>query len=69
MIEEFEIDVSLYYLQQVIFSLDAYQYDKDILRILNELKSLVDKKMFTCSKYPNKDIKDVKYKTVFYYED
>lgn len=69
MIEEIEFDENLFFLQHVLFALDTYNFDKDILKLLNELKSLVDKKMFYSSKYHNKDLKDVKYKTVFYYED
>ncbi len=46
-IKELKIDINLLHLQQVIFDLDNYNYDSDIIRLLNELKTLVDKKIYS----------------------
>lgn len=45
--KELKIDINLLHLQQVIFDLDNYNYDSDIIRLLNELKTLVDKKIYS----------------------
>ena len=45
--QEIEVDRNLYHLQEVLFDLDNYSFDSDIIRILNELKFILDKKMFS----------------------
>lgn len=67
MSEEIEFDVNLLYLQNLLFSLDNFRFDKDIIVLLNELSSLVNKKIFSSCKYPSLDIKDVKYKIYLEY--
>lgn len=47
LIKELKVDINLLHLQQVIFDLDNYNYDSDIIRLLNELKTLVDKKIYS----------------------
>ena len=46
MSEEIEFDVNLLYLQNLLFSLDNFHFDKDVIVLLNELSSLVNKKIF-----------------------
>ena len=55
MYREVEVDVGLYNLSQVLMYLDNYKFDNDIDKILNKLKKVVDKKMFS-----NYDIYDEK---------
>lgn len=47
MYKDFVVDSNLYHLLNVLFDLDSYKFDKDIIKILNDLKILVDKKMFS----------------------
>lgn len=44
---DLNIDYGLFYLEQVLFSLDDYNFDSDIIKILNDLKTLVDKKLYS----------------------
>ena len=55
MYKEVEVDVNLYNLSQILTYLDSYKFDNDITNILNNLKKVVDKKMFS-----NYDICDEK---------
>ena len=55
MYKEIEVDVNLYNLSQILTYLDNYRFDNDITNILNKLKKVVDKKMFS-----NYDICDEK---------
>lgn len=41
------IDKNLYHLQNVLFDLDNYSFDSDIIALLNDLKSLVDNKLLS----------------------
>lgn len=44
---EIEVDRNLYHLQEVLFDLDNYSFDSDILKLLNELTTLVNNKIFS----------------------
>lgn len=46
---EIEVDSNLFHLQNVLFDLSNYKFDKDILVLLNQLQTLVTNKMY--SKY------------------
>lgn len=46
---EIEVDSNLLYLQNVLFDLSNYKFDKDILALLNQLQTLLTNKMY--SKY------------------
>ena len=46
-VKELTVDENLLHLQNVLFDLDTYKFDREILKLLIELKSLVDKKMFS----------------------
>lgn len=41
------IDKNLYHLQNVLFDLDNYSFDSDIIALLNDLKTLVDNKLLS----------------------
>lgn len=41
------IDKNLYHLQNVLFDLDNYSFDSDIIALLNDLKYLVDNKLLS----------------------
>ena len=45
MIEELQVEENLIHLEKVLFDLDNYRFDKDVITLLNQLKSLVDKKL------------------------
>lgn len=47
MFQEIEVDSNLYHLENVLFDLDSYKFDKDIIKLLNDLKTLVDKKLYS----------------------
>ena len=55
-VEEISIDENLWHLENVLFDLDNYTFDKDILKLLNELKQLVDNKLFSNFNKNNLDI-------------
>lgn len=44
---EFFIDKNLYHLQNVLFDLDNYSFDSDIIALLNELMELVQRKLLS----------------------
>lgn len=45
--KELVVNRSLYHLLEVLLDLDNYKFDKDIIAILNQLKSEVDKKIYS----------------------
>lgn len=46
MYKTLKVDSNLLHLQNVLFDLDNYSFDRDVLKLLNDLKSLVDRKMY-----------------------
>ena len=56
MYKDIVVDRNLYHLMNVLFDLDSYKFDKDIIKILNDLKNLVDKKMFSNFDFSNYNI-------------
>lgn len=44
--KEIEVDFNLFHLLYVLFDLDNYTFDRDIIELLNQLHTLVNKKMF-----------------------
>lgn len=46
-VEELKVDEALIYLENLLFSLDAYKFDRDVISLLNDLKTLVDKKLYS----------------------
>ena len=57
-IEELPVDESLIHLEHVIFDLDSYKFDRDILSKINELKTLVDKKLYSNFNLKGRDIEE-----------
>ena len=64
-VEEISIDENLWHLENVLFDLDNYTFDKDILKLLNELKQLVDNKLFSNFNKNNLDIES--FEVIFKY--
>lgn len=54
--KDIEVDRNLYHLMNLLFDLDCYNFDSDIIRLLNELKTLVDKKLFANYDFSNYNI-------------
>ena len=55
-VQTLKVDRNLLHLENVIFDLDNYKFDSDIIKLLNELKTLVDKKLFSNLNYNDLDI-------------
>lgn len=55
-VQTLKVDRNLLHLENVIFDLDNYEFDSDIIKLLNELKTLVDKKLFSNLNYNDLDI-------------
>lgn len=66
MFVEVESDLNLIYLEQVLFSLDNYKFEKDILIKLSELRELVNKKVNSSLPTGDYYIDEVKFKQVIY---
>lgn len=60
MYKEIVVDRNLYHLLDVLFDLDSYKFDSDILKLLNDLKVLVDKKLWANTNLSGYDIMDEK---------
>ena len=56
MYKDIVVDRNLYHLMNVLFDLDSYKFYKYIIKILNDLKNLVDKKMFSNFDFSNYNI-------------
>lgn len=55
-------DRSLIHLEDMLFDLDHYSFDRDIIKLLNELKTLLNKKMYKDEFNPGGyDIKETQY--------
>lgn len=60
MYKEIEVDRNLYHLLNVLLDLDSYQFDRDVIALLNQLKSLVDKKLWSGLDFEDYNIMDEK---------
>ena len=68
-IENLKVDESLLHLQNVLFDLDNYSFDRDILELLNTLKSLVDNKLYSNFNLNNLDIEKAEIIVKYYLKD
>ena len=59
-VEELQVDENLIHLENVIFDLDSYKFDRDVIALLNQLKSLVDKKLYSNFNLKGRDIAEQK---------
>ena len=59
-VEELQVDEDLIHLVNVIFNLDSYKFDRDVIALLNQLKSLVDKKLYSNFNLKGRDIVEQK---------
>lgn len=57
-VEELQVDEDLIHLEHVIFDLDIYKFDRDVIALLNQLKSLVDKKLYSNFNLKGRDIEE-----------
>lgn len=57
-VEELQVDENLIHLENVILDLDSYKFDRDVIALLNQLKSLVDKKLYSNFNLKGLDIKE-----------
>lgn len=65
---QIEVDENLLFLQYFLFCLDNYKFDRDIIKLLNDLKILVDNKLYAPLNETNFDIVSQKTKIVFEFE-
>lgn len=68
-IENLKVDESLLHLQNVLFDLDNYSFDMEILELLNPLKSLVDNKLYSNFNLNNLDIEKTEIIVKYYLKD
>ena len=66
--ETLKVDRNLLHLEDVLFDLDYYEFDNDIIKLLNDLKNLVDKKLYSNSNYNNLDIVEQELIIKFYFK-
>lgn len=67
-VQTLKVDRNLLHLENVIFDLDCYKFDSDIIKLLNELRTLVDKKLFSNLNYNDLDIVEQELFIKFYFE-
>lgn len=60
MYKEVVVDSNLYHLENVLFDLDHYKFDRDVIKLLNQLKTLVDNKLWSGLDFENYNIMDEK---------
>lgn len=67
--ENLVIDFNLLYLNNLLLDLDNYSFDNDVLKLLNRLKCIVEKKLYSNLKYP--DLNAIKEELIikYYYEN
>ena len=58
MYKDILVDANLLHLQNILFDLENYSFDTDIIRLLNDLKSLVDNKMYHNYTFSNYNVMD-----------
>ena len=56
MYKEIPVDRNLLFLSEVLFALDSYTFDSDIIKLLNDLSFLVNKKMFSNYDFENYNV-------------
>ena len=56
MYKEIPVDRNLLILSEVLFALDSYTFDSDVIKLLNDLSFLVNKKMFSNYDFENYNI-------------
>lgn len=54
--KELKVDDNYYFLLNWLFVLDNYKFDSDIIKLINELFTLVNKKIFNGMDFENLDI-------------
>lgn len=65
MYKEIEVNENLFYLEHVLFSLDSFKFDDDVIKVLDYLKTLVDKKLYSNFPFEDYNVLDEKIKIRF----
>lgn len=60
------IDKNLYHLQNILFDLDNYKFDSDVIGLLNALKTIVDNKLLSNVDWQKCDADDINKDDVIY---
>lgn len=63
------VNHDLLHLQNVLFDLDNYSFDKDVISLLNKLKTLVDQKMYKGYSFVNYNVRDKDVILLYEYEN
>lgn len=56
MVKDLKVDDNYYFLLNWLFVLDNYKFDSDIIKLINELFTLVNKKIFNGMDFENLNI-------------
>lgn len=59
-VKELQVDENLIHLENVIFDLGSYKFDRDVITLLNQLKTLVDKKLYSNFNLKGRDVVEQK---------
>lgn len=57
-VEDLQVNEDLIYLERVLFDLDSYKFDRDVTALLNQLNSLVSKKLYSNFNLDSLDIEN-----------
>lgn len=55
-VEQLQVDENLIYLENVLFDLDYYKFDADVLSLLNQLRTLINEKLYSNFNLQGRDI-------------
>ena len=53
---QIEVDYNLLYLSNILFDLDSRHFDEEVSKLLNELRFLLDEKMYSKLYLKNRDV-------------
>ncbi len=53
---QIEVDYNLLYLSNILFDLDSRHFDEEVSKLLNELRFLLDEKMYSKLNLKNRDV-------------
>lgn len=57
----FKVNYNLLYLEMLLFTLDDFSFDSDIIKLINDLKELVDNKIYSNEIPDNCDVSDTNF--------
>ena len=53
---QIEVDYNLLYLSNILFDLDSRHFDEEVSKLLDELRFLLDEKMYSKLNLKNRDV-------------